>query len=200
LNDIIAMQNAQVVALFDSTSTTPAILNVPLYKGIEGYREWCSLQSDMTNFSGIVAIGGSRGRDRLIIQQIFSEDGISVDKILHPTSYVSPTARLGSGTQVLAHTNIASDVITGMGCIVNNLSNIDHECILGNGVHIAPGAVLCGCVRIDDYAFIGAGAVVLPRINIGRDSVVGAGAIVTKDVPAGVTVVGNPARILKRSR
>ena len=41
---------------------------------------------------------------------------------------------------------------------------------------------------------VGAGAVVMPRITVGANSVVGAGAIVTKNIPAGVTVMGNPAR------
>ena len=43
-------------------------------------------------------------------------------------------------------------------------------------------------------AFVGAGATILPRIRIGADAVVGAGAVVTRDVPSGVTVVGNPAQ------
>ena len=46
-------------------------------------------------------------------------------------------------------------------------------------------------------AWIGAGAVVLPGVTIGEHAVVGAGAIVTKDVPAGVIVAGNPARIVR---
>lgn len=45
--------------------------------------------------------------------------------------------------------------------------------------------------------WIGAGAVILPGVTIGEHAVVGAGAIVTKDVPAGVIVAGNPARIVR---
>jgi UDP-perosamine 4-acetyltransferase len=50
---------------------------------------------------------------------------------------------------------------------------------------------------VGDFAFIGAGATVLPRLKIGRGAVIGAGAVVTKDVPAGSTVAGNPARQLR---
>jgi len=46
-------------------------------------------------------------------------------------------------------------------------------------------------------AAIGTGAVILPGVTIGEGAVVGAGAVVTKDVPAGSTVAGNPARRLK---
>ena len=52
-------------------------------------------------------------------------------------------------------------------------------------------------IHIDDNVWIGGGAIVLPGVRIGRDSVVGAGAVVTKDVPPGVLVVGNPARIIR---
>lgn len=47
-------------------------------------------------------------------------------------------------------------------------------------------------------ASIGSNATILGGITIGVDATVGAGAVVTKDVPAGVTVVGNPARILEK--
>jgi maltose O-acetyltransferase len=51
-------------------------------------------------------------------------------------------------------------------------------------------------VRIGKFAWIGGGAIVLPGVSIGDDAVVGAGSVVTRDVPAGATVLGNPARIV----
>ena len=88
----------------------------------------------------------------------------------------------------------------GSVCIVNNSVNVDHECQFGSGVHIAPGAVLCGCVAVADNTMIGAGAVVLPRLRVGSGALVGAGAVVTRDVPDGAVVVGNPAKIIRFSR
>jgi maltose O-acetyltransferase len=49
-------------------------------------------------------------------------------------------------------------------------------------------------VTIGANVWIGGGAIILPGVTIGDDAIVGAGSIVTRDVPAGVTVVGNPAR------
>ena len=84
---------------------------------------------------------------------------------------------------------------------------------LEDGVFIGPGVLLVTenhpeqpAVRRNVYAkpivvghgvWIGAGAVILPGVTIGEHAVVGAGAIVTKDVPAGVIVAGNPARIVR---
>lgn len=49
-------------------------------------------------------------------------------------------------------------------------------------------------VRIGQNVWIGSGAIILPGVTIGDDAVVGAGSVVTRDVAAGVTVKGNPAR------
>ena len=72
-----------------------------------------------------------------------------------------------------------------------------HWC---DGVEVAPGATLCGVVHVGINGWIGAGATVLPRVRIGADAIVGAGAVVTRDVPAGATVVGIPARPIRRRK
>jgi len=55
-------------------------------------------------------------------------------------------------------------------------------------------------VRIGSDCWIGGGAIILPGVTIGDGAVIGAGSVVTRDVAAGVTVVGNPARVVSRSR
>jgi maltose O-acetyltransferase len=52
-------------------------------------------------------------------------------------------------------------------------------------------------ITVGDNVWIGGSAVVLPGVTIGADSVVGAGSVVTRDVPAGVVVAGNPARVIR---
>ncbi len=52
-------------------------------------------------------------------------------------------------------------------------------------------------VRIGRNVWIGAGAIILPGVCIGDDALIGAGSVVTRDVPAGSTAFGNPARVQK---
>ncbi|MEV0597869.1 sugar O-acetyltransferase [Streptomyces sp. NPDC050315] len=53
-------------------------------------------------------------------------------------------------------------------------------------------------VTIGDNVWLGGGVIVCPGVTIGENTVVGAGAVVTKDLPAGVLAVGNPARVLRK--
>jgi acetyltransferase-like isoleucine patch superfamily enzyme len=62
--------------------------------------------------------------------------------------------------------------------------------VSGRHFHYAP-------VRIGSDVFIGTNAIVMPGVTIGSKVIVGAGSVVTKDVPSGVVVAGNPARIIK---
>ncbi|GAA1965531.1 sugar O-acetyltransferase [Kitasatospora viridis] len=52
-------------------------------------------------------------------------------------------------------------------------------------------------ITIGDNVWLGGGVIVCPGVTIGRDTVVGAGSVVTRDLPAGVLAVGNPARVVR---
>lgn len=52
-------------------------------------------------------------------------------------------------------------------------------------------------IVIGDNVWLGGGAIIMPGVTIGENSVIGAGAVVTKDIPANVVAVGNPARVIR---
>jgi acetyltransferase-like isoleucine patch superfamily enzyme len=68
--------------------------------------------------------------------------------------------------------------------------------MIGDFSHIAPGAVLCGNVKIGKGTFVGANSVITQGINIGNNVIIGAGTVVIRDIPDNCTVVGNPQRIM----
>ncbi len=193
---IIRLQGGQVVALFDSDPEANSVLEgVPLFIGEEAFERWIEREHNADSLYGLAAIGGSRGPDRLQVHQRFRSHRIVVEPLVHPHASVCSTSSIGAGSQVLAQAVVASDAHVGEACIINHHAVVDHECLIEDGVHLAPGATLCGCVKVGAHAMIGAGAVILPRLSIGPKTIVGAGAVVTHDLPAGVVAFGNPARI-----
>ena len=116
-------------------------------------------------------------------------------------------AKIGEGCNICAHTFIENDVIIGDNVTVKCGVQLWDGLRVGNNVCIGPNVTFCNdkhpksgnhdfqCLQtvVEDDVSIGANATILPGVRLGRGSVVGAGAVVTKDVRAGVTVVGNPA-------
>jgi len=122
---------------------------------------------------------------------------IHIPPLIHPSATVSPSARIGRGSVVLARAVVHTGASIGEAVIVNSGAIVEHDCVLGDGVHVSPGAVLAGGVRVGARGWIGAGAVVIQGLRIGADAVVGAGAVILHDVADRATVVGNPGRVVR---
>ena len=145
----------------------------------------------------LVAIGGAHGQQRIEIQNYLESKGLEIIIAVHPTAFVATDTEIGKGSQILNSASICVGCKINNACIVNTGAIVDHEVVLSEGVHVAPGANITGKVWVGRYSMIGAGAVVLPKIRIGENVIVGAGSVVVKDVEDGVVVCGNPAKKLK---
>ena len=143
----------------------------------------------------IVAIGDNRTRANYAAESEAS--GLELVSAIHPRAVVAPSATIGRNVVIAAGAVVCVDATIGDGTIVNTAAVVDHECVVGRHCHIAPGTRLAGRVAVGDYAFVGLGATVIQCLTIGERATVGAGAVVRTDVPAGATVVGVPARVIR---
>lgn len=157
-----------------------------------------ALLQRFVEFEGVV-VGVGDNDLRLDWTLKLAARGASLATIIHPAAWVSPRARLGPGTVVLAGGMVSTGARLGRAVIVNTSASVDHDDLIGDGVHIAPGARLAGGVTVGDRSWIGLGAVVREGLTIGEDVRVGAGAVVVKAVETGQTVIGAPARPISES-
>jgi len=195
LRDALLSHGAKLVALFDTRDIASPFPDVPIFHGEIGFSQWEQVVLDRGSIRSCVAIGGWLGKDRLLRMHWLRDRGYAALTVVHPRAFVAQDASIGDGCQILAMSAICAGTRLGEAVIVNTKASVDHDCVIGDGVHIAPGATLAGEVAVGDFVFIGAGAVVLPRLRIGENAIIGAGSIVTRDVLAGETVTGNPARL-----
>lgn len=108
-----------------------------------------------------VAFGNNTGRVEWLHKLVAA--GAKLAILIHPTAYVSPRAKLSGGTSVLPHAIVNTDVEAGLGCIINIGVIVDHRTILGEGVHLAPGAIVKGENKIPAGTKIDSGEVVAAR-------------------------------------
>lgn len=141
----------------------------------------------------ILGIGDNFLRSK--IANKFCKAGKKIVNVFHPEALISPYSQIESGVFVARNACINPGVFIKRHSIINTGAIIEHECIIDESVHIAPGAVLAGNVKVGNLSFVGANSVIKEGVNIGTNVVVGAGSVVISDIKDNATVYGNPAKI-----
>lgn len=142
-----------------------------------------------------IAIGNAKVRKRLM--ELYSNKNFV--SLVHPNAVIANDVELGCGTVVMAGAVINPGAFIGNGCIINTCSSVDHDCTVGEFVHVAVGAHLCGTVTVGNETWVGAGATVSNNVSICSGCMIGAGAVVIRDINAPGTYVGVPARRIIQS-
>ena len=163
-------------------------------KVIGSVKELAHFKEKLGVKGAIVAIGNNPMR-RALSEKI-KEAGLELVNAIHPTVIKDPDVEIGKGCYIGQGVILVTGTRIGNCVNIHTGATIDHDNIIEDGANLGPGVHLAGRVKIGRDAFLGTGAIVIPDGVVGENSIIGAGGVVLGEVPANVTAVGVPVKII----
>jgi UDP-N-acetylbacillosamine N-acetyltransferase len=171
----------------------PSLSSLEHWKVVDVSANAQAYADPLTTF--FVAIGNNKIRETVYSELAAAQ--LPICTLVHPRAIVSSHSQIGEGSLVCANTVVNPFSKLGKGVILNTGASVDHDCLVGDYVHIGPGCRIAGQVNIGKGSFLGVASATVQCLNIGEYSILGAGSTLLQSLPANVTAVGAPARIIK---
>lgn len=197
---ILCSLGCEIAAFVDETPGLAApVSGVVMLRNWDGLASWLMGQ-DVSTLGFIVAIGNPYGHVRLSLHERMAAAGLAPASMVDESARLCATSHFGEGLQAMPQVIVNNNATIGRQCILNTRCLVEHDCVLDDGVELAPAATLCGRVHVGENSWIGAGATVRPRVRIGKNVIIGAGACVVSDIPDNVVAVGVPANPIEERK
>ncbi|MBS1808857.1 MAG: acetyltransferase [Acidobacteria bacterium] len=161
--------------------------------------DWAWFETINKNEVAVICAVGTPAVARRLVQRARAMD-LSFVNALSPLAHISPRATLGQGIVVFPHVVVNTGAHIGSYSTLNLATTVSHDTKIGEYCNLNPSVHLAGNVTIGNGCYIGMGTNVIQGKSIGDDAIVGAGAVVIRDLPANVTAVGIPAKIIKTNK
>lgn len=180
----------EVLGYYDDTMDAGTLVNgVEVLGSIKGLLE-------LERIEGIYAVTIGNVDIRNDWFRLIRAKGGDTPSLVHPGSYVSPSAEIGEGVYIQPSVSIWTKAKICDFCIVAPMSSISHHTVLGEGCFITPGCTIGSKIVFGKKVFVGMGSTVMSGVKkMGDGSFVGAGSLVIKDVGEGNKVFGSPAKV-----
>lgn len=188
--DVIEQENLyKIEGILDSSLNTGELIDgYPVIGNDNLFKE---LISTHTNF--LITVGQIKSAAiRFKIYHTLLQLGANIATVISPRAYISPRAKIGTGSIIMHGACINTGVVIGLNAIINTNALIEHDTIIGNHCHLSTGAIINGTCKVNDEVFIGSSAVIANNINIASKAVIGAGTVVINNITNAGMYAGNP--------
>lgn len=155
-------------------------------------------QSDIKGKMFLLSQGDMKIREE-VTNKIKQLGGL-IPTLVHPKSVISKYAKISNeGVIIGANCIVQADSVIKSNSVLRDMALVCHQTIIGNYCFVGPKALVGAHIEVQDFAFIGQDSLLVSGKvgTMGANSLLGAGAVLTKELPANVVAVGNPARVIK---
>jgi len=121
------------------------------------------------------------------------------ESVIHPSATISQEVKFGNGSVFAPNTVISGDAKLGNFNNLNPACIISHDCVLGDNNFLSSSTSLMGNCHIGNNNFFGAGGTMIPGTSLKDNNIIGAGAVITKSFLSMNTIVGVPAKKIKKN-
>jgi sugar O-acyltransferase (sialic acid O-acetyltransferase NeuD family) len=146
----------------------------------------------------VVAVGGSRSRAAVVAR--LTSGHLSFPALVHPAVALAPYQRIGLGEGCLVQQGciLTCDITLGRFVLLNLGCTVGHDAVLEDFCSLMPHVNIGGGAHLGAGTYLGTNATVIHAVRVGAGATIGAGAVVVRELAAGVTAVGVPARETKK--
>jgi sugar O-acyltransferase (sialic acid O-acetyltransferase NeuD family) len=183
--------NWEVLGFYDDQPpATPTVAGLP-YLGTAH-----DLNQTAEPLAVAVAVGSSASRAAVVAR--LTSPQLTFPALVHPGVRLAASQRvaLGAGCLIQQGCILTCDIVLGRFVLLNLGCTIGHDAVLDDFCSLMPHANIGGAAQLGTGVYLGTNATVIHAVRVGAGTTVGAGAVVVRELPAGVTAIGVPAKAI----
>ena len=155
------------------------------------------IRSSKLEIDDVVIMGVASCELKKELHSFYSELGIKIISYTHPTAIIGHDVCVGEGSVFGPYALATTNVSVGKCATINALSTLGHDSVLGDFCTLSGHCDVTGGGQLGNEVFLGSHVTVMPKLVVGSNVIIGIGSVVIKNVTAGSTVFGNPAKKIK---